>query len=70
MLDFFRDESGKFSSTRLAFLVWALGAFIIWAIVSMKNWSLAGLPIELLAVFGMLMTGKVIQVFGEKKNNA
>jgi hypothetical protein len=66
-MDFFKDESGKYSSTRLAFLAWVLGTFLVWAILSMKNMKLEIMPLENIGFITMLMTGKVIQVFKEIK---
>lgn len=67
MSDFFKDENGKYSSTRLAFLTWVLGTFLIWAIISVKNMRLEAMPIENIGFVTMLMTGKVIQIFREIK---
>jgi predicted transporter len=64
-MDFLKDESGKYSSTRLAFLTWVLGTFLVWAIISMKNMKLEIMPLENIGFITMLMTGKVIQVFKE-----
>ena len=66
--EFLKDESGKFSSTRLSFLVWALGVFLVWAIVSLKNWALSDMPWEMITIIGLLMTGKVFQLYKEIKD--
>lgn len=67
MKDFFKDESGKYSSTRLAFLTWVLGTFFVWAIISIKSMKMEIIPLENIGFITMLMTGKVIQIFREIK---
>lgn len=66
-MDFLKDENGKYSSTRLAFLTWVLGTFLVWAVISLKNLRLEVMPLENIGFITMLMTGKVIQVFKEIK---
>jgi hypothetical protein len=63
---FLEDNSGGFSSTRLAFLLWAVGALVAWLVVSIRAESLQSLDNSVIAIIGILMTGKVAQRFGEK----
>lgn len=62
---FLQDGDGNLSSTRLAFLLWAVGVLAVWMIVSVKSGALATVPQEVIAVLGVVMTGKVVQKFGE-----
>lgn len=67
MKQFFMDESGKYSSTRLVFLIWSLGLFVVWSIISLKKKEIASLPLEIILLIGTFMSGKVIQTFREFK---
>ncbi|OIP40296.1 hypothetical protein AUJ95_04655 [Candidatus Desantisbacteria bacterium CG2_30_40_21] len=73
ILQLLQDDNGMFSSTRLAFLVWGIGAFVVWAVQSFHNQILvnrgvlADIPESVLMVIAALMTGKVIQKFKETK---
>ncbi len=66
LAEFLQEKNGNFSSTRLAFLMWVLGTLIVWIIVSLQNSQLAPVPESIIIIFGILMTGKVTQKFGEK----
>lgn len=63
--EFFQENNGNFSATRLAFLLWSLGVFVVWSIVSIRVQALQTPPPEVMEIIGILMTGKVVQKFGE-----
>lgn len=64
--EFLQEDNGGFSSSRLAFLLWALGVLIVWIVISVKSAGLQEIPDSVAMVLGILMTGKVAQKFGEK----
>ena len=66
ILEFLQEDNGNFSSSRLAFLLWVVGVLLVWAIASIKSGSLLDIPESVATVIGILMTGKVVQKFGEK----
>ncbi|MFH1096908.1 MAG: hypothetical protein V1749_05370 [Candidatus Desantisbacteria bacterium] len=72
ILQFLQDEKGIFSSTRLAFLIWAIGMFVVWTIKtiyagvnSKGQFYLVDVPETAVWVLGALMAGKVVQKFRE-----
>jgi hypothetical protein len=68
ILEFFQEDNGGLSSTRLLFIVWGLGGFIAWVVMSIKSTPLAfvSLPVEYIGIVLSLGGVKVIQKFGEK----
>lgn len=66
ILEFLQEDSGGFSASRLAFLLWIAGVLVVWLITSIKSSSLLEIPDSISTVIGILMTGKVVQKFGEK----
>lgn len=66
ILEFLQEDSGGFSASRLAFLLWIAGVLVVWLITSIKSNSLQEIPDSISTVIGILMTGKVVQKFGEK----
>lgn len=66
-LQFFQDEKGQFSATRLAFLFWSIGAFVIWARVSWMKEELMDVKENVIYIIMALMTGKVWQRYAEAK---
>lgn len=64
--EFLEENDGSFSATRLAFLLWAIGVLTVWIIVSLQKWALQPIDGSISTILGILMTGKVIQKFGEK----
>ncbi len=67
VLQFFQDKSGEFSSTRLGFLLWVIGTFAVWSVGSIKAVELLEIPPSVQIIIFTLMSGKVIQKFGEPK---
>jgi hypothetical protein len=67
-LEFFQEDNGGFSATRLAFLLWAAGVLIVWFAASLGEQPMRLAPIDpsVITLLGILMTGKVVQKFGEK----
>ena len=63
--EFFEDQDGSLSATRLAFLLWAIGVLVVWAKASWGKAELAGINENVLWVLAVLMTGKVVQKFRE-----
>ncbi len=66
---FFEDTDGKFSATRLVLITWAIGTFVIWSYISIQTATLADLPNSVVQILGIVLTGKVIQKFGESEPN-
>jgi hypothetical protein len=66
LLEFLQEDNGGFSATRLGFLLWVVGVLIVWMITSLKSMTLAPIDSSVATVIGILMTGKVVQKFGEK----
>lgn len=64
--DLLKEDSGKFSSTRLAFMAWSLVVLVMWAITSYQSGDLIKLDNSIVSILGVLMSGKVVQRFGEK----
>jgi hypothetical protein len=67
---FFEDNSGGFSATRLAFLLWAVGVLAVWIYSSIQQGKLAEIDKTVVTVLGILMTGKAAQRFGEKPDSS
>lgn len=63
--EFFQEANGSFSSSRLAFLLWAIGTLVVWILTSVKAGALQPIPESALMILGMLMTGKVVQKWAE-----
>ncbi len=63
---FLEDNAGGFSSTRLAFLLWTIGVLVVW-ISSSWGGELAKIDSSITTILGILMSGKVVQRFGENQ---
>lgn len=68
LMEFFQEDNGGFSATRLGFLLWVVGALVVWIITSLTSEprQLAKVDSSVVTVIGILMTGKVAQKYGEK----
>ena len=66
---FLEDNTGGFSSTRLAFLLWTIGVLATWiyASLSSTNCGLQKIDPSVVTILGILMGGKVSQRFFENK---
>jgi hypothetical protein len=69
ILEFLQENNGGFSATRLALLLWVVGVLVVWIIDSLKSGTLAPIDSSIATVIGILMTGKVVQKFGEKDDS-
>lgn len=65
---FLKDGDGQFSSMRLVFLLWGLGALVMWVIASWHAKTLAVVPDSVIAMTGVTTTGKIIQSFSENNS--
>lgn len=63
---FFQEENGQYSSTRLVFIAWTLGILLTWGADSFYHREMQELPQSIQVVLGILITGKVAQKFGEE----
>lgn len=63
---FFQEDNGNLSSTRLGYLLWTAGTFAMWAYSSYTHGTLQPLPETVIMGLGILTGGKVVQKFGEK----
>ena len=66
LLEFLQEDDGSFSATRLAFLLWVVGVLVVWVFESIRLNALQSLSGDVTTIIGILMTGKVVQKFGEK----
>ena len=64
-----KEKSGKLSSLRLVFMIWALGVLAAWGYVSHQSKQLAAIPESIIAILGLMLTGKVTQRAIESKDN-
>lgn len=67
---FFTEDNGTFSSTRLVSITWGLGTFVTWAGFSIAHNVIEAIPESVVTVIGIVLAGKVIQKFGETKNDS
>lgn len=64
--EFLQEDNGGFSATRLAMHLWVIGVLVAWVWVSITKKEMADIPNGVIAVLGILVSGKVVQKFGEK----
>ena len=71
IFEFFKEDNGKFSAIRLALIIWTLGVFVVIVHSIWINQDISNSPSfdTMITIMAMLMGGKVIQKFGEEKNN-
>lgn len=67
VFEFLEDDNHRFSSTRLIFLIWSIVMIIGWMIISIGQQKFVEIPNNAMWILLSLMTGKVIQKFGESK---
>ena len=58
---FFKDDNGNLSATRLGFLLWTLSVLVVWCVICISTLTLHGLDTSIVSVIAILMTGKVAQ---------
>ena len=68
--EFLKDDTHNFSSTRLVFFVWSMGVLVMWILscISATPIELQSIDPSIQTLLGILMSGKVIQKFGETKS--
>ena len=67
---FVKEDNGKFSATRLSFVAWSLVILVMWAFVSFQRQELVVIDNSIVSILGVLMSGKVVQRFGEKNEDS
>ena len=63
---FFKEDNGNLSATRLTMILWAFGIFAIWAYVSCHKKEISEIPASVITIMGIMVSGKAVQKFGEK----
>jgi len=61
-----QEDNGNYSSTRLVFMLWAIGTLLVWSYMSIKLGSLQVIDSSHTMILAIFMTGKVVQKYGEK----
>jgi len=61
LLDFFKDDTGMFSAMRLVFILWSIGVLSSWITLSIIKRQLLDIPVGVIYVMGLCVTGKVAQ---------
>lgn len=62
---FFQENNGQYSATRLAFLAWVFGVLVVWGTGSIQAKAMQEIPDSVAILVGVLMTGKVAQKVSE-----
>lgn len=65
--EFFEDDAGAFSATRLAFLLWIFIVAGMWIYACVEARKMVPIESSVVYLVGVLMTGKVVQSFSENK---
>lgn len=65
LLELIQEENGMLSSSRVAYLAVIFGVLIGWIVLSMKAGQLLDIPYGLGTFVAVVVTGKVVQRFGE-----
>ena len=63
LAEFFKDGTGSYSATRLAFILWSCGVLAVWIVESVSKGVLQPVDNTVMTILGILMTGKVVQSF-------
>lgn len=66
LLEFVEENNGSLSATRLAFLLWVIGVLVVWIVDSLRSGTPQSVTGDVATIIGILMTGKVVQKFGEE----
>ena len=66
-LQFLQDGNGDFSSMRGIMIAWAIGVLLTWMYASVVSSALLPIPESVIALIGILVTGKAVQKKIEKK---
>jgi len=81
LAEFLQDSKHEFSATRLGFLLWVIGTLVVWMVGSINSAIVATskgmnmivfpeVPVSVATIIGVLMTGKVVQKFGENSSGS
>ncbi len=65
ILNILNEKTGKKSAMRVAMLGWAAGILILWGWTSFASNELQAIPESVTTLFGILVTGKVVQRYSE-----
>jgi len=68
--EFLSEANGQFSSIRLVLLAWGLGVLGVWTYLSIRNKTIQPVDNGIVAIFGILFAGKVVQKAAEEKPRA
>ena len=61
MLNFFQEDNGNLSSTRLVFVLFAIVVLIVWAVLSLYVGVLMSIPESIVTILLGLAGAKVLQ---------
>lgn len=67
MIQFLQDQDGRYSSTRLAFLLFVFLVGGVWTYLSIVRREVMDIPVGLAGVIFTFMAGKVGQTWIERK---
>ena len=67
MKQFFQDDAGNLSSSRLLFLAWSFTVLVVWTVISIKTWTMVAPPWEVVGILFTFGGVKVAQKYGEAK---
>ena len=70
LLQIFEEANGRLSSTRIAFVLWSLIILGVWTVLSLRNGQMQAFDMSIVSMLGIMLTGKVVQKFGEKTEAA
>jgi len=67
---FFQEDNGNLSSTRLLFVLWSVAVLIVWIFSSITSSpaKLASIPLEVIGIIATFAGAKVGQKFSEEKD--
>lgn len=68
MKEFFQEENGQYSSTRLVMILWTLALCITWTTICIRSGAFVDIPQNVMAVTGFFLGIKGITKFAERKN--
>lgn len=69
LLKFLSEDNGNLSTIRLLTVVWFLIVLMAWVLLSFYKGEFLNIPESIITILSLLVAGKVIQKFGEEKNN-
>jgi hypothetical protein len=66
--DILAEPNGKLSATRLNFLAWSIAVCSMWCYIAIKTATFPAIPESVVVMVSIFGGQKVIQRFGEKKD--